>query len=276
MGQRLRDFRKLLISGTLLAGLVACSSASAAPAAARPAPTPAEQASQSKPEPSAEEPAKSPAPPRERSPELVIPPPPPLPGPARQAPPVSATARPAPPSAAPAPSSEIVLPEGTVIEVRLAERLSSATNRVGDHFDSILDRDIENGQGEVIVPKGTTVQGTIVDAAEPGRVKGRASLTFRLERLELGHDDVDITTNEISIEAESGKADDAKRVGIGAAVGAAVGAIFGGRRGAAVGGATGAGGSAARVLLTKGRQVVIDRERLFSFRLEQEVTLPEH
>lgn len=208
--------------------------------------------------------------------ELVIPPPPPLPGPAQAE---ASNPQNVPPRSAPAPlqapdtEPAVMIPEGTVIEVRLAERLSSETSHAGDRFQSLLDRDIADDRGQVIVPKGTAVEGTIVSVAEPGRVKGRASLTFRLDAIEVDHSDREIRTNDITIEAESGTADDMKKVGVGAAVGAALGGIFGGKRGAVLGGTTGAGSSTARVLLSKGKQVVIDRERLFSFRLEQDLFL---
>lgn len=209
-----------------------------------------------------------------RRPELVIPPPPPFPGAAPDGSPSAAAPMKQPVESEPV--TDIVIPEGTVIEVRLTERLTSATNRSGDQFQTILDRDIENDRGDVILPKGTTVGGSIVSVAEPGRVKGRASLTFKLDRIDFEHVDRSIITNEITIEAESGTGDDAKKVGVGAAVGAALGAIFGGKRGAVMGGAAGAGSSTAQVLLSKGKQVVVEPERLFSFRLEQDLFLPGH
>ena len=209
-------------------------------------------------------------PPQTEPKKLVIPPaPPPPPGPATETakegnqPTAGERTR---------PSGDVLIPEGTVIEIRMAQRLSSESNRQGDRFDAILDRSIENEAGQVIIPKGTTLRGRIVAVKEPGRVKGRASMTFQLDAIEMRrHDEQGIKTNEITIEAESGVGDDAKQVGIGAAIGAGLGAIFGGRRGAVVGGATGAGSSTGRVLLTKGKQVVIDRERLFSFRLEEDL-----
>ncbi len=171
--------------------------------------------------------------------------------------------------AAPAVSEPQRLAEGTVIEVRLAENLGTETHRVGDHFRAILDRDIETESGRVI-PKGSEVEGTILESIEPGRVKGRASLTFALSRLLVGDEVIPLETNPITMEAESTKGEDLKKVGIGAAVGTALGAIFGGKKGAAVGGASGAGAGTAGVLLSRGNPVKIDKERLFSFRLEKE------
>jgi hypothetical protein len=169
----------------------------------------------------------------------------------------------------PAVSQPLRLAEGTVIEVRLAENIGTETHRDGDHFRAILDREIESESGRVI-PKGSEVVGTILESVESGRVKGRASLTFALDRLLVGEEVIPLETNPITMEAESTKGEDLKRVGIGAAVGTALGAIFGGKKGAAVGGASGAGAGTAGVLLSRGNPVKIDKERLFSFRLEKE------
>lgn len=161
------------------------------------------------------------------------------------------------------------LAEGTVLEVRLTQGLGTRTHRAGDHFRAILDRDLE-AEGGTVIPKGTEVEGTVLEALEAGRVKGRASLTFALTALLVGDEPVSIETNPITMEAESTKGDDLKKVGIGAAVGTALGAIFGGKKGAAVGGASGAGAGTAGVLLSRGKDVEIEKERLFSFRLEKE------
>ena len=86
---------------------------------------------------------------------------------------------------------------------------------------------------------------------------------------------LDAYVSTIALEAESGKGDDLKKVGISTAVGAAVGAIFGGKKGAAVGGAAGAGSSTGGVLLTRGQHVEVERERFFSFRLDEDLVLEE-
>lgn len=177
------------------------------------------------------------------------------------------------PAVLPAPPPAIILPAGTVLEVRLADRLSTETNRDGDRFRVLLDRDLEVGE-RVVAARGSVLEGEIVEAVQPGKVKGRARLTFTLNRLLWQESSVPLRTNAISIEAEGSQKEDVKKVGVGAAVGGVLGAILGGKKGAAVGGAVGAGAGTAGVLLTEGKEVDIPRERLFSFRLEDEVELP--
>ncbi|HXK58497.1 MAG TPA: hypothetical protein PLP42_01260 [Acidobacteriota bacterium] len=165
-----------------------------------------------------------------------------------------------------------VLPEGTVIDVRLDDYLSSATNRVGDTFDAILDRDlIVNGQ--MLAPKGSKVTGKISDVAGAGKVKGLARMALVLTAINVGEERYLIDTNTIRVEAENTKARDAKTVGAGAAIGAAIGAIAGGGKGAAIGAAIGGGAGTAGVLATKGKEVEFQPEHKMSFRLEKDVEM---
>lgn len=159
------------------------------------------------------------------------------------------------------------IPEGTVIEIRLEERVASNQQRTGDRFKARLDRDIEV-DGEVIFPVGTEVVGKILEAEESGRVEGRARMELALDALKRGEEVFSVRTNPIVIEAEGSKGRDAKIIGGAAAVGALIGAITGGKKGAAVGAASGAGAGTAGVLITKGEEVDLPRERLLSFRLE--------
>jgi hypothetical protein len=165
-----------------------------------------------------------------------------------------------------------VLPEGTVIDVRLSQRLSSAINQVGDTFDAILDRDLIV-DGKMLAPKGSRVTGKVSDVAASGKVQGLAHMTLVLTAIKVGEDRYPITTSTISVEAENTKARDAKTIGAGAAIGAVIGAIAGGKKGAAIGGAVGGGAGTAGVLVTKGKEVEFEPEHQFSFRLEKDVDM---
>lgn len=204
------------------------------------------------------------------------------PEPSRRSEPVSRTEVITPPSAPrpgeqparavsePPPPEPVVvqIPAGTVLEVRLAESLSTALNESGDHFESILDRDLIV-DGEVVARKGTLVRGRLLESIESGKVKGRARMELTLTRLDLSGEPRLIRTNSIAIEAEGTQSRDAKVIGGAAAVGAVIGAIAGGKKGAAIGGATGGGAGTAGVLLTRGKEVELNKEQLFSFRLEE-------
>ena len=179
-------------------------------------------------------------------------------------------------SSDPAPSQPrqqaFLIPEGTVIEARLAEEISTEYSRPGDRFRAVLDRDIEAGD-RVVIPSGAQLTGIILESEESGKVNGRARLVFALEAVEFAGETYELETSSIEMEAESTKKRDAAAVGGAAAVGALIGALTGGKKGAAAGAAAGAGAGTAGVLLTRGKQVEVEAERLFSFRLDRDLSI---
>src|SRR3990172_307311 len=145
------------------------------------------------------------------------------------------------------------LPSGSVLTVRLLDTLNTDRNQAGDSFRASLEEPIVS-DGNVVVPRGTTVEGRLVDAQQAGRVKGVAEMTLELSQLRLpGGETVVLETGSIRREGETSAGEDAAKVGAGAAVGAVIGAIGGGGKGAAVGAATGAGAGTAGGLLTRGQ-----------------------
>jgi hypothetical protein len=165
-----------------------------------------------------------------------------------------------------------ILPAGSVIEVRTAERISSQSHISGDVFEATLTGDL-SVNGKVVVNRGSEVTGRLLEVVRPGKVKGRGSVTFDLREMRGNESAYTLKTNSITIEAESSKSKDAAKVGAATAIGAVLGAVFGGKKGAAVGGATAGGAGVAGVLLSRGKDVEIPAERLFSFRLEEDVEI---
>ena len=164
-------------------------------------------------------------------------------------------------------------PSGTVLTVRLLDTLNSDRNQAGDLFRASLEDPIVLN-GDVVVPRGTTVEGRIVDAQQAGRVKGVAEMTLELSQLRLSSGEtVVLETGTIRREGETSAGEDAAKVGAGAAVGAVIGAIGGGGKGAAVGAATGAGAGTAGVLLTRGKPLILSQETVLSFQLNASVTM---
>ena len=163
-----------------------------------------------------------------------------------------------------------VIPEGTVLGIRLVGSLSTEHNSAGDEFESVLEGSLSVDEN-VVVPQGSPVTGTLVEVREPGKAKGRAAMTFTLTEIRIGEEMYPIQTNQITIQAEATKGQDANKIGVAAGLGALIGGILGGKKGAAVGAAAGGGAGAAGVLLSKGSQVTLNPEQYFSFRLETDL-----
>jgi hypothetical protein len=107
-----------------------------------------------------------------------------------------------------------------------------------------------------VVPVGSYVQGTVVSAVRPGRVKGRAELSIRLDVLKLpsgaaykigprlssvdsGEHAEQVSGNENTVRQGGSQGQDAGRIAILAGIGAGAGAAVG----------------LATVLLTRGREI---------------------
>lgn len=156
--------------------------------------------------------------------------------------------------------------------MRLTQALSSEKNRSGDRFEAALDHDL-SVDGKILVPRRSRVIGKLVEVVEAGKVEGRAHLSLVLTEIEVGEKPYPIETNTISIEAESTSRRDTKTVGGAAGLGAIIGGIAGGKKGAAIGATIGGGAAAAGVLLTQGKEVKLEPEQKFSFRLEKDVQI---
>src|SRR5262245_15406324 len=186
--------------------------------------------------------------------------------------PADAKAAAAPPADAKPQFREVTIPAGTTLHVKLADTVASNTSKVEDAVRGELTRAIDI-DGQTAVPAGARVRGTVLQAVQSGRVKGRASLAIGFDRLTIDDQNLDIRTARIAHVAAATKGKDAKKVGIGAAAGAVVGAIAGGKKGAAVGTAVGAGGGAGVVAATRGDEVVIEAGTTVTTTLQEPLTI---
>jgi hypothetical protein len=155
------------------------------------------------------------------------------------------------PAAPVATSREVTIPAGTPIRVTLVTPLASNTSKVEDAIRGTLGESIIVA-GATAIPKGTPIGGTVLEALESGRVKGKASIALQFNSLDLRGQNVRIRTPRITREAETNRKEDVKKGGIGAGAGAIVGGIAGGGKGAAIGAAVGGTGA---VLATKGEEL---------------------
>ena len=87
--------------------------------------------------------------------------------------------------------------------------------------------------GVTALPVGTQILGSVTEAAESGRVKGKASVAFRFDRLVVNGETVRVQTANVQREAAADTKSDVKKGGLGAGAGAIVGGVIGGGKGAA-------------------------------------------
>jgi hypothetical protein len=167
-------------------------------------------------------------------------------------------------------AKNIVVPEGTVIHVRLDQALSSKTNNAGDEFSATVDQPVMIA-GKVAIPEGAQASGTVVDAKALGRFKGAALLQIKLDAVSFGGSNYAIDTASVNRTAKGKGKRTAVMIGGGAAAGAIIGALAGGGKGAAIGAGVGAGAGTAGAAFTGNKNIVLPAESLLAFKLLRSV-----
>ncbi len=169
--------------------------------------------------------------------------------------------------------SEITVPAGTYLTVRINQQLSSDHNQPGDAFSATLARPLV-ANGVVVAEPGQTLGGRVTQAQKSGRVAGLAKLGVELTDLTLvDGQNVPTKTTFISRTANSSVGRDAAGIAGATGVGAAIGAAADWGRGAAIGAGAGAAVGIIGVLVTRGEPSVIYPEQILTFRLEQALTI---
>jgi hypothetical protein len=169
----------------------------------------------------------------------------------------------------------VTIPAGTLVSIRIDQRISTETNKTGDSFRASLDQPITVDDA-VIAERGARVEGRVVEADPGGRVKGLARLSLELVRLDSSDGQrLRLQTEPFAKEAQNEKKRDAMKVGAAAGIGAAIGAISGGGKGAAIGAAVGGAAGAGGVAATRGAPAEIPAETRMTFRLRDAITVTE-
>ena len=166
----------------------------------------------------------------------------------------------------------IVIPEGTVITVRLGQAVGSKISQEGQTFTATLAEPVQAG-GETVIPSGAEANGTVVQAKPAGRFKGGSVLEVRLDSITIKGAQVPVQTSAVT-RSQAGKGKrTAGFIGGGAGVGALIGGLAGGGKGAAIGALAGAGAGTAGSAFTGNRDVTIPAESALSFKLNAPVEI---
>lgn len=187
------------------------------------------------------------------------------------------------------PFSQNALNAGTDIQVRLLQSISTNSAYRGTPFRATVMANVYRG-GQVIIPAGSELRGSITSAHPGHRLRGRAELRLTPQYVLLPdgtayHLDAQVvysgaphtdTSNEGVIRPTMHLAKDATEYGVGAGAGAVVGAEFG-PGGALVGTAVGAGAVTAHLLMQPPSAVMLPRNTELVFSLMEPMALtPTH
>ena len=165
---------------------------------------------------------------------------------------------------------ELTLEEGTEIQVRLLDRVTSATARPEDRIEATVAVPVRN-RGVVAIPAGTRVLGVVKQAERGQRPSKAGQLELAFHAIYL--DDrtrTDIRTRVVELKQDIDRGDQAKKAGIGAVLGGVLGSMIGGKEGAVIGVLAGGAGG---VLAKTGEDVVLPSGTIITLSLDRALTV---
>jgi hypothetical protein len=181
--------------------------------------------------------------------------------------------------------SNISLPAGTTLKVKLENNLTTFSSKHGDPFSGRITEAVALG-GKTVVPIGATVQGRVTQVSEPRRYTGKPTIGIFPETLILPNGErfmlnatlVDTSVRhgtDVNSEGQfKGKGHDGKdltEIGMGTGGGMLIGGLAAGGKGVLVGGMIGATATVAHwlgkknsAMLPAGTELVMELSRPMS------------
>ena len=150
--------------------------------------------------------------------------------------------------------SNLSLPAGTVLKVKLENTLTTFSSKAGDPFSARVTKAVQL-DGKTVIPIGTTVQGRVTRASEPRRIAGKPTIAIfpetvvlpSGERFMLNASLVDTNLRAASDVNDEGQfkgaghdGKDLTEIGMATGGGMLVGGFAGGGKGLLIGGMVGA------------------------------------
>ena len=167
----------------------------------------------------------------------------------------------------------VTIPAGTMLTIRIDQRISVKTSRAGERFTGEIVEPLLAGDNSVLVPKGALVGGVVDVSHRRGHFKGRSLLELRLTSLTTNGTKYLLTTRDLS-ESKKGKGKRSTAlIAGGTGLGMIVGGVTTGGVGVAVGGLVGAGAGTAVAGLTGNRDLDIPAESIVRFKLSEDLVV---
>lgn len=201
------------------------------------------------------------------------------PAPAPKATPTRTRSAPAPaPAKRPAAPASYTVGSGTRVGLAVNDEISSRTAKAGDAFTARVRSDVKDASGHVVIPAGSTVNGTITDV-KPGGANSAGTLTLAVSSVTVRGDSYPIeATIESAQTVRQGRGvtgKEAAKVGVGAAAGAIAGRILGkDTKGTIIGGVVGAAAGAGVAAATRSVDIVLPAGGEVEIALSRPVSIP--
>jgi hypothetical protein len=185
-------------------------------------------------------------------------------------------------------ATDTVLPEGTRITLQLNNTLSTKSNNEGDAFSAVVTMPVYLGN-QMVIPKGSAVNGSISRILRPGRFKGKAIMNLLFQSISIpGRGQLAIVAtlvrvdadgnrgirSEGRIEGEGSTGSDAGKVVAPTIAGAGIGTLAGGGKGAGIGAGVGAAIGLATVFASRGKDIEVQRGSSLDILLDRALIIP--
>jgi hypothetical protein len=200
------------------------------------------------------------------------------PAPAPQPPPPAVRPPAARPPAPPPRPATRTLSAGTKFDLAANDTISSRTSKAGETFTAHVVEAVKNAAGQVVIPAGAVVNGTITEVKPAPNPRTPGTLTLSVTSITVGgktyHIDAAVDSIETTHKGRGVTTGDAAKVGAGAAAGAILGRVIGGNsKGTVIGGVVGAAAGAGVASTTKDSDIVLPAGAHIIVRLTKELTV---
>jgi hypothetical protein len=184
----------------------------------------------------------------------------------------AATPQPATPQPPPPPPS-VNVAAGTSLAIRIDQRISVKDTPAGAKFTGEVVEPVSDGNGGVVIPKGSPVSGVVDASHKRGHFKGASNLELRLTSLSLNGREYPLETRDVQRTKKGKGKRSTAMIGGGTGLGLLIGGLAGGGKGALIGGLAGAGAGTAGAGLTGNRDLVIPAESIVRFKLADDLVI---
>jgi BON domain len=199
-------------------------------------------------------------------------------------PPQQPSGAPVPPNAqgyAPPPSRNgygqpmVTIPTGTPMYVLMLQSFGSKHTKPGEQFHGVLAQNVVLPNGAIALPRGTRLDGTVVDARPAGHLKGRPILALQLNNVDMADNSYALNSSIWQHEGPGKGGQTAATVTGTSVIGAFAGGVAGGGSGALLGGLFGGLGGAGLSALSSGPRLFIPAESVLTFYVNAPLTVRE-
>jgi hypothetical protein len=169
----------------------------------------------------------------------------------------------------------VEVPAGTELVVRTVEAIDSGNASVDQTFSAVVEQEMRDASGGVILPSRSSVR-LVIRQLSSGGATARPEMALDVASITVDRRRYAISTTDLTLESDTGigrNARTAEAVGGGGALGAIIGAFAGGGEGAAIGAVVGAAAGAGVQVLTRGHDVRVPAETVLRFRLVRRIEL---